>query len=170
MRNRVGIVLALLVLAAGTARADELYFGATLSSSPGQPDFVENRPSLIAAYEAQKSWRFSFTSSDYKNDNAGLKLSTQIIGLEKMWVYEMGQNLYLIGAFGPGLFSAKLDDGRNTSSGTAVGVLGTGSFRIYFAKAFLDLAFNYPTAAVTITNCTVDAGYQSAVVGFGFRF
>lgn len=170
MLKRALLALSVLLVLGTVAHADQAMVGVTLDANAGEPDFKENRPTLFAAYEAQSTWRFSFTSSEYEHKDLPLKLDVEILGFERMFVYEMGRNLLLIGAFGPGLFQAKADGFAQDDSGSAVGVLASGSFRIYFGKAFLDLGYHYRNAAVELADSSVNGGYSGFVGALGLSF
>lgn len=163
--------LALMMVAGSAAWADEIMVGMVLGSEPGEPDFEQKRPTLGFAYEAQKSWRIFYATGEFEHvNNSTLLLNTRIIGVEKLFIYDMGKAIKLIGAFGPGLFTAELDNNGAMESGTAVGIMATGSFRFYLGSGFIDLGYHYRNAAVTILNGTVNGGYQGMVIGGGLAF
>ena len=171
MWKKTCLLLGALLLVAGSAAADQIMFGATLNATPGEPDFEESRPSLFAAYEAQALWRFSFTTSEYEHEtNSNVKLNARIVGFERMFVYQMGQNVLLIGGFGPGYFTAEVDTPGGTESGNAVGLLASGELRFYFGQGFFDAGFHYRNAAVEVNDSTVNGGYQGFFAAGGFKF
>ncbi|MDH4248226.1 MAG: porin family protein [Deltaproteobacteria bacterium] len=163
------IALGLLMLAPG-ARADDLYLGLGLGGKAGEPDFTEKIPTLTLAYEHKSSWRFSLTSGDYEHSSKKVDLETRIFGVERMWVNDLGKNMLLIGAFGPGLFQATLKSGGNSESGTKFGILASANLRFYLGKGFLDLGYHYRNAAVIINRSSVNGGYEALALGFGLRF
>ena len=167
--TRLCVLIFLLGSLSTSTRADELYAALGLGGKAGEPNFDENRPPITLAYELQRTWRFSWTSGDYDHITQPVSLETQILGVERVWYKDMGSNMALIGAFGPGLFQATLKSGAGSDSGSKFGILATGNLRIYLSKGFLDLGYHYRNAAVIINRSSFNGGYEAFALGFGLR-
>ncbi|MDH5753280.1 MAG: hypothetical protein OEZ59_12795 [Deltaproteobacteria bacterium] len=168
--KRIFYLAAVITLVSAPAWGDELYIGLTVSGKSGEPDFDEQRPAITAAYEAKKTWRISYASGDYEHVGGKVGLDTTIIGVERMFIYEMGKSIYLIGSFGPALFNATISTDTSSEKGSAVGLLATGNFRVYLSDAFFDLGYHYRNAAVIIDSSSFNGGYEGPVLGMGLAF
>jgi len=86
-----------------------------------------------------------------------------------MWVHKIDEGFSLIGAFGPGYYSVKTEE--PSGSGTAFGVLATGTLRFALSdKFFLEGALHYRNVAVKIDDESVNGGYQGLIIGGGYFF
>ena len=176
LQKRVAQVLLLAVALAAlvplpAARANELYAAVGLGGKAGEPDFSDKRPTLTLGFEAERTWRFSLTSGDYEHDNnAAVELETRIFGIERIWYYNLSKDVALLGAFGPGLFQARVSNGASESSGSAFGILATGNLRVYLSQGFVDLGYHYRNAAVIINQSSFNGGYEAVALGAGLRF
>jgi len=150
--------------------ADQFSFGLGLSTQSGQPNFESDRFPILVAFETITLWRFSFTDTVFKhNDESSTRIKAQIIGAERMWVHEIDEGFTLIGAFGPAYYSVNTEN--PSGSGTAIGVMATGTLRFAFSdKLFFDGALHYRNVAVKIDNGSVNGGYQGFVIGGGYFF
>ncbi|MBU3918113.1 hypothetical protein KKA14_21495 [bacterium] len=152
--------------------ADQFYGGVGVYPTSGQPNYiVDGITNINVAFEAESLWRFSLTNTSFKHkDEDANKLKSLIFGVERMWVYKVNTGMTVIGAFGPGLFNSTAE-GSADDSGTAVGLMATGSFRYAITdKLFVDGAVHYKNVAVKIDEYSVNGGYIGLFVNVGFFF
>jgi len=166
----VTVVLSSLCFLPFNLMADQFSFGVGLSTRSGQPNFETDRFPILVAFETITLWRFSFTDTAFQHeDEASTKIKAQILGAERMWVYEIDDGFSLIGAFGPGYYSVATE--KPGGSGIAFGVMATGTLRFALSdNLFLDGALHYRNVAVKIDDESVNGGYQGLVIGGGYFF
>jgi len=172
----VGLFLSFAFFAPNALVADQFFGGVGLNPASGQPNYVaDGFMNINLAYEsARKSlagWRFSYTMTNFKHRNSDtLKIKSQILAAEQLFVAKIKPGLSLIGAFGPGLFITSVESG-SSRSGTGIGLSATGSIRFALTRSvFLGAAYHYKNCAVKIDNGTVDGGYQGLYLNVGAFF
>ncbi len=85
-------------------------------------------------------------------------------------VIPVNTGMTVIGAFGPGLYNTTME-GAVDDSGTAVGLMATGSFRYAITDSlFVGGALHYKNAAVEIEEFTVNGGFLALFINVGFFF
>lgn len=174
MKNNIVAVLIglFLLIMPGSLWAEQFYAGLGLNPNSGQPDFVaDGITNFNLAFETKNLWRFSLTNTSFKHkDDSKTKIKAMIFSAEQMWVYKINKGMTLIGAFGPGLFNGS-GEGNADGSGTAVGLVATGSIRYAItSKVFASGALHYKNAAITNDKFVVDGGYTGLFVNVGYFF
>jgi len=148
--------------------ADQFYGGLGFGTTPGQPNTEEDRFTLSVAYETKDLWRYSFTDAAFQYIGGGGEIKSQILGAERLWVYKIKSGFSLIGAFGPGYYMTEI---ANSGSGSAIGIVATGSLRFAMsAEIFLEASMHYKNAGVSIGNGSVNGGYQGLFFNVGYFF
>ncbi len=149
---------------------DQFYGGLGVSVTPGESRTEVSRFPISVAYETTGLWRFSYTDTEFKYDDSSSYLNSTILAAEKMWVNKVKKGFTLIGAFGPGFFSTK-NSGNSSGTGTAFGMLATGSLRFALDEnSFIQTSFQFKNAAVTLNGSSANAGYQGLFLSYGLFF
>lgn len=175
--KRILLVASLLCMLSGAAMAQSVWVGSGSVLAPSQPDFKQD--TLIApmvGVDFPQLWRVSLMTTDFKDTktNPDTKMHTNLIGVQRLFIYPMNNNFSLIGALGAGWYMVSLDGGQK-GNGSGLGLMADGSIRWTISKnLFADATFQFRDAGVQISSSgvdfTVDGGWTGVAAAVGWTF
>ena len=180
MKNNLVILIFALIFCflSNTVVADQFFGGLLLNPVSGQPNFeADGILNGGIGYETERfgltNWRFSYTMTNFRlNDDSSVKIKSNILAAETLFVAKIRSGLSLIGAIGPALFQTAVESGDSFTS-IDIGLSATGSLRFALSNSlFLSAAFHYKNCAVSGSGSdqVVDGGYQGLMLEVGTFF
>jgi hypothetical protein len=175
--KRILVAASMLCAISGAALAQSLYVGGGVALTPSEPDFTQD--ALVApmvGFDFPQLWRVSFMSTDAKNKKTDpdTKMHTNLLGVQRLFVYPFNTTFSGIGALGAGWYMVSID-GSGDGNGAGLGLMADASLRWSISKAlFVDFSFQFRDAGVQISasnkDYTVDGGWFGAAAAVGWNF